>query len=754
MLRSKFYTSLAACILALCLSLIFVFQGEDDKQASPLRPKEFYPSGVQMDIAEAPALLLEECYPRWMQMDITEAPALMQTLILQAEGQLAEISQLKAEEMNYENTFGAFEKSFDAIDNCYLSIDHLSCISDSPELRKLKEEISIVHTAFYSSTINNEALWRNLQLAAAGDWTSALSPAKKRDIQKRLNSFKDNGAELEPAQKKRRHEILIELEKLEGKFEQNIKDATNACALIIKDPAELAGMNESWMEAVAKKAGDKGYGYDDAFFKNTQWLITMNDNRHWDILYDCEHEATRRACWKAYTQIATQEPYHNEAIVHRIAQLRHELAQLLGFENFASYTSSYCMMGSEAKMRQFIEGMIAQMKPAFDKESAELLAFISAKKGKKIRQIAPWDYYYYLQLLEKERYQFNRDELYDYFPQERVIPGMLSVFEQLFNIRFKEKEVYFPEKGEQTPPGKAEIWHPDVRVFELFDASSNKQIGSFYLDLFRRDKKKAGAWVCSIHIGNEGINGKPQRPPLAALCGDITDKNDPLSHGEIQMLFHEMGHLLHFMFSETELRSQGSPYVAFDFAEFPSMLSEQWIWEPQVLNMIAKHYKTGARIPDKMKDKLLRSKNFILAIASMEQLSLTLLDLELHSRYEELFQGKSLDEASDFILKDTSLPFSEKSPSPLHSFTHCISGAYASNYYSYKWGEVLAADAFSRFLKEGVLNRDTGTHLRESILSKGDSAPAMELFKNFMGREPNSDALLEQQGLLPATDKK
>jgi len=782
MSRAKFYTSLAACLLILCP----ILQAEPSKPASLPATAEASNAEASSNSASAEAsaeasanakasvdmdspLLMKEFYPLWMEMDITEAPALMQALIEQLERQIAEICQLKAEEMNYENTFGALEKPDDQLSCCYMSIIQLSSISDSEELRKLREEISMLITTYQASLINNVALWKNLNIAASGDWVSTLSPAKKRFIQSSLNYYKDDIEKLAPEQKKRKQEILEELGKLELTFEQNLKDSTKACVLLIKKPEELAGMDKSWMNEAAQKALDKGYGYDYGFFKNTQWLITMNDERHVNILYYCEHEATRRACWQANAQIAKQEPYDNEPIIHRIAQLRQELAELLGFKNFASYKTKHLMIAGEPNMRRFLEGMIAQLKPSFDKESAELLAFISEKKGKQITKIDPWDQYYYLNLLKEERYPFDEDKLYDYFPQEGVTQGMFCIFEQLFNIRFEEKESYhqwasedsdcydedeevwssedsdYSDEDEEISPDMVEVWDSDVKIFDVFDASSNKHLGSFYLDLFYRDKKRASAWTIPTRIGISGINGRAHRPHLATLACNFESL---LSHDQVQTLFHEMGHILHFMLSKTELPSQGSPAVVRDFVEFPSQLAALWAWSPQVLGIIAKHHETSASIPDEMMKQLVRSQHFMSSIASMEQLSMALLDLELHSQYGKLFKGKSLDEASRDILKDMRIPFSSGAPSSLHSFTHCLSAAYASNYYSYKWGEVLAADAFSRFLKDGILNRNTGTQLRETILSKGDSAPAMELFKNFMGREPNSDALIEQQAIL------
>jgi len=748
MSRSKFYTSLAACLLILSP----ILQAEPSKPASlPATAEASTAEECNSASAKASAnakakasvdmdspLLLKEQYPRWTQMDAQEAPALMQALIEQIDEQLSEIAQLKAEEMNDENTFSTMENIYIAAQRLYRGILHLSESRDSPKLRKVKGEITEMLIDSSAKFIKNEALLMNLKRAASQDWVSALSPAKKRQIQIQLDAFKDHGAELEASQKIRCQEILQKIHKKQFQFEQNLKDSSNP-SFIIRDPTKLAGMSEAWMKNA-----------DISSHKNPKWII----RNYYEILIHCDHEATRRKCWLAERQFGKI----NESLVYQIAELRHELAQLLGFDNFADFTTKRRMIATEPNMRRFIMARVAQIKPTFDKETKDLLAFISEKKAEKVTQIAPWDLHYYLKLLKEERFPFDEEKLRDYFPHEQVVQGMFSIFERVFDIRIDEKASYCPKYGEKIPANKVEVWNSEIKVFELFDASSNKYLGSFYLDIFARYKKRSGAWAISLRSGNATLNDNSTSSHLAALScnfpSPVDGKQSLLSHDQVKILFHEMGHILHIMFSQTDSPMYSSMSVAMDFVEFPSQLAEQWIWTNQGLDIIARQHKTGAKIPDDIKKQILKNKYFMSSIIQMEELSIALLDLELHSRYDKLFKGKDLDEATDIILKDMRLPFTQPYPISIRKFAHSMSAAYASSFYSYQWGELLAVDAFSRFLKDGILNPNTGKHLRASILSKGNSAPAMELFKNFMGREPNRDALLEQQGLLPVKEKK
>ena len=297
-----------------------------------------------------------------------------------------------------------------------------------------------------------------------------------------------------------------------------------------------------------------------------------------------------------------------------------------------------------------------------------------------------------------------------------------------------------------------EVWHPEVRLFEVRDNKSGAHLGSFYLDLFPRATKRGGAWVQPIHYGTPAHDGKPHTPHLALLAGNLSaaGKETPalFSHRDVETIFHEFGHMMHVMLGNTELRSHCGTSVAWDFVELPSQMNENWTWEPEGMATYAVHYKTGEPIPENYVRKMQDVRFFFPAHDNMGQLCIAKLDLEMHMNYAEKFRGRDLDAASAELLDSWRTPMTVQPPSIMRNLTHCISGGYAGAYYSYKWAEVLAADVYTRFLKEGIMNPAVGAAYREEILSKGDSKPAAELYRNFMGRDPNPDALLQKQGLL------
>ncbi len=697
-------------------------------------------------------------YPSWSQMkreiNQGEAIPLLKTAVAEAQKKLQAISSLKADQMSYANTFGVMENMQDDMDNIYISIIQLGMMVDDASIRKAQEEAALISTSFGSDMIANKALWAALELASQQPWVKDLSPDRKRFMDSVLNQFLDNGAELSPEKQARVKEINKELALLTTQFSKNVLDSTKAWQLVITDPEQLVGMSENWMTTAANAALAKGYGTEE----EPQWLVTLSFSSYGELLRQCQVEATRKAVWEGAITIGRAEPFTNEPLVHRIAKLRAELAHTLGFASYVDYITARRMVKNAATAEGFIKELYVNSMPAYEKERLEMLAFIGKKQGycSPAVEMHPWDSYFYPAAFSKEKNQLDPNELRPYFPLDKIEAGMMELFSDLLDIDIKPIEtIYYDENApaQRAPEGVAEVWHPDVRAYEVYDRKSQKKLGGFYIDLHPRSNKRAGAWVMPVRNGESGRNGRPYTPHLACLVGNFTppigDEVALLSHREVVTLFHEFGHLLHGQLSDTTLRSQAGTSVAWDFVEMPSQLFEFWAWEPEFLTKHARHYKTGEPMPAELIEKLRQSKNSQPASAMMGQLNLALTDFGIHLNYDKSFAGRSLDEGTDLLTAAGSIPMSTTRPSHLHRFTHIISGGYKGTYYSYKWAEALSADAYTRFMKDGIMNKKTGAALREHILSKGDSADPTVLFEAFMGRKADSKALLRSSGLLP-----
>ncbi len=740
---NTFFASLAAILATNCLYSPIFAQNPPQTSTPAERKAELYSLSF---------------YPSWSQMkreiNQGEAIPLFKKSMAEAQKKLNAISSLKAEQMSYANTFGVIEGIQEDMDNIYISIIQLGMMADEPAIRAAQEEVALLSSAFGSDMIADKKLWSVLKLASQQDWVKEISPDRKRFMQSVLDQFLDNGAELSAEKLARVKEINKELALLTTQFSKNVLDSTKAWQLVITDPKQLEGMSENWMTTAANAALAKGYGTKE----NPQWLVTLSFSSYGELLRYCQVEVTRKAVWEGSNTIGRAEPFTNEPLVHRVAKLRAELAHTLGFKSYVDYITARRMVKNAATAEGFIKDLYTNSMPAYEKEREELLAFVGKKQGSSSPATAmnPWDSYYYGTEFAKEKNQFNANELRPYFPLDKIEAGMIEIFSDLFDIDIKPIEtVYYDEKApaQRAPEGVAEVWHPDARAYEVFDRKSQKKLGGFYIDLHPRPNKRAGAWVMPVRNGESGRNGKAYRPHLACLVGNFTspigDEVALLSHREVITLFHEFGHLLHGQLSDTTLRSQAGTSVAWDFVEMPSQLFEFWAWEPDFLTKHALHYKTGEPMPAELIEKLRQSRNSQPASAMMGQLNLALTDFGLHLNYDKSFAGRSLDEGTDALTAVGSIPMTVPRSSHLHRFTHIISGGYKGTYYSYKWAEALSADAYTRFMKEGIMNKKTGAALREHILSKGDSEDATVLFEAFMGRKADNKALLRSSGLLP-----
>lgn len=690
----------------------------------------------------------DQPYPAWSRLTAEQALRDARVGLALAYERLNTISNIAPQDATFENTFLALAYASRELDQVQGYMHHLSSVMDSPEMRNAQQELIPELNEFSAAITANAKLWAVIKHAAAQDWVKELSPAKQRFVQQTVDSFRDSGADLTPQQMARKAEIQEELSQLTLNFAKNVLDSTNAWELIITDKAELAGMREDWLSAAAEDALKHGYGT----AESPAWRITLDYTSYGSVMSDCSVEATRKKCWEGQNSIGNGEKYDNEKIIARVMELRHEYAQLLGFNTFADLKTNRRMVGGGTNAMAFIDGMMEKVKPSFDKECAQVLEYVSQLRGEKVTALNPWDRRYYLTQMSKEQYNFDPETLRPYQECNRVLQGMFNTFGSLYGVAYEEVPTACLSAGECCPEGTIEVWHPEVRCFKVTDTATGHHLGTFYLDLYPRASKRAGAWVMPMRYGTPATDSKPHEPHLATITANLTaptaDKPALFSHYDVETIYHEFGHMMHCMCGDTEIEAHCGTSVTWDFVELPSQIQENWTWEPEGIAQFAFHYETGEPIPAEMVQKLNASRYFLPATDIMAQLCVGKLDLEMHINYAEKFAGKSLDDATNDLLRNWRIASTVEAPSLMRHLTHCINGGYAAGYYSYKWAEVLAADAFTRFKKEGIMNPTTGAAFRKAILSVGDDKPAAEAYRDFMGRDPNPDALLEAHGLI------
>ncbi len=612
----------------------------------------------------------------------------------------------------------ALDTMTERLDFAMSVIRHLESVATTPELRAAFNSVQPRVSAFYSSLPLNEELWKAIQRYAAGEEGHSLVGTMQRYLTKTVDAFKRHGALLDPEGKARLKEIDIELAEITTKFSENVLDSTNGWELVIADESKLAGLPPSAIAAARASAESKG---------REGWRFTLQAPSYMAVMTYLDDASVRKQAWHAYNTRAASGEHDNRPLLARILGLRNEKARLLGFRDFADLVLDDRMAHTGDRAQHFIAELKEKTEKRFREENLELAKFAGGA-------LEPWDVGYWAEKQRAALYDFDEEELRPYFPLERVVAGMFQIFGRVLGIRVTE------ESG-------VPAWDKEVRCYAIHDASSNEFLGSFYADWYPRENKRGGAWMDSL------ITGDPQKhePHLGLICGNLTPPVDGkpalLTHREVETIFHEFGHLLHHLLSRVEVRSLSGTSVAWDFVELPSQIMENWCWECESLDQFAAHYETGAKLPQDLFDKMKRAKTFRAANAQMRQLGFGFVDLALHREWD----GKTDVVAySREILKNFAPAPLPDDYAMITGFTHLFSSpvGYGAGYYSYKWAEVLDADAFTRFRIEGVFNEKVGREYREKILARGDSEDPAALYRDFMGRDPDPDALLERAGLL------
>lgn len=627
----------------------------------------------------------------------------------------------------YENTMDPLDRATEELEYAMSLVGHLEAVATTDALREAYNQIQPEVSAFYAGIPLDGDLWQGLKDYAATEEAKQLPPARARFLKQTVDDFRRHGAELSAEGKARLSELSVTLSKRTTKFSQNLLDATNEFELVIDDRARLAGLPPSALEAAQESARAKGVegGY----------RFTLQAPSYIAVLTYADDASLREQLYRAYNTRATGEPRDNRALISEILQLRREKAALLGYENFADLNLEDRMAKTGEQAQAFVRRLHEATQEYFERENRNLVAFRKQLEGEDAPELNPWDVAYYAEKLRKDRYDFDEEALRPYFSLDAVMDGMFELVSRIYGISVRRRE-------------GVPVYHDDVRYYEVLDAEGTV-MGAFFADLYPRETKRGGAWMADFITGQS--DGTHQAH-LGVMCANasppVGGKPALLTHRDVETLFHEFGHLLHHLLGKAQVRSLAGTRVAWDFVELPSMIMENFCWERQGLDLFARHYETGESIPEEMLERLQRTRTFRAANAQMRQLGFAAVDLSLHIDYDAERDGdvmaygrKVLGEYSAVALPDNY--------AMLAGFSHLFASpvGYAAGYYSYKWAEVLEADAFTRFKSAGVFSREVGEEFRERILSRGNEADPMELYTSFMGREPSVDALLRRSGL-------
>ncbi len=642
--------------------------------------------------------------------------------------------------VTWDNFVTPLEEATERLGRAWGVVSHLNNVVDTPELRATYNDNQPKITEFWTALSQNEALFAKYKAIQAGADYAALSPARKKIVENAVRDFRLGGAELPPAKKQRFAEIQEQQAMISTRFSENVLDATNDYKLLVEDEADLAGVPDDVKQA-ARAAADKD--------GKAGWQFTLHFPSYYPLLQFADKRSLRETIYRANATKASEmgvvfselEKWDNTDNIATLLKLRDEEARLLDYRNFAEVSLVPKMAQSPQHVIEFLEDLARRARPFAEKDLDEVRAFARDELG--IGQVEAWDLAYVSEKLREKRYAFSAQEVKEYFPEPKVIDGLFRVVQHLFTVEIK--------------PDQAPVWHPDVRFYRI--ERDGQLIGQFYLDLYARSGKSGGAWMDDARGRRLNTGGIVQTPIAYLTCNftppaTIDGKLQPslFTHDEVTTLFHEFGHGLHHMLTQVdELSVSGISGVEWDAVELPSQFMENFCWEWDVLQQMTAHVKTGEALPRALYDKMLAAKNFQSGMQTLRQVEFSLVDMHLHYDFDPA-SARSVQE----LINDVRQKFAVMMPPAFnrfqHSFGHIFSGGYAAGYYSYKWAEVLSADAYAAFEEAvaaggGTLSEETGKRFQQEILAVGGSRSALDSFKAFRGREPSIDALLRHSGM-------
>ena len=673
-------------------------------------------------------LLEESLLPPFETIKAEHALAAVQTIL---ERNRTKIASMLADEScrNWAALVAPLDELNDQLEQAWTPVSHLNAVMDSAELRAAYNACLPLLSEYNTELGQSQPLFRAFEALAQGDEAAGYGAAQNKIISNTLRDFRLSGVALADADKKRYAQISKELSNLASRFAEQVLDATQGWTKLITDQKLLSGIPQASLAGMAQAAQAKG---------EAGYLVTLEFPSYFAVITYCDNALLRQQIHEAYVTRASERgpnagQWDNSPLITQILALRHEKARLLGFKNYTELSLANKMAESPQQVLDFLQQLAQRSQFSARQEMSELQEFASQHYS--VEKLQPWDVGYYSEKLRQHRYAISQDELRPWFPLNQVLQGLFEISRRLFGIEITAV------KGPQ-------LWHHDVLFYEV--SRDNQVIAQFYLDLFARERKRGGAWMAECRVRRRRSDGSLQLPVAFLTCNfnaPVADAPALLTHNEVTTLFHEFGHGLHHMLTQIEYSGvSGINGVPWDAVELPSQFLENWCWQPESLTQISSHYQTGKPLPQTMLDKLLAAKHFQAGMQMVRQLEFALFDFRIHLHdpaEAPLDVQKILDEVRAQVSVVPVLPDNRFQ----HGFSHIFSGGYAAGYYSYKWAEVLSADAFARFEEQGIFDTQAAADFLSKILEQGGSQEPLEMFQAFRGRDPDIEALLRHSGL-------
>ncbi|MEO4047972.1 oligopeptidase A [Pseudomonas sp. CAU 1711] len=671
-------------------------------------------------------LLQDFDLPPYSQIKPEHVEPAIDSILADSRAAIAELLQTQQSNPNWDGLVLALDELGARLGRAWSPVSHLNSVCNNAELRTAYEACLPKLSEYWTEIGQNRALFQAYEALAASPAAAGFDVAQKTILEHALRDFRLSGIDLPAEQQKRYGEIQMKLSELGSRFSNQLLDATQAWTKHVTDESLLSGLTDSAKAQMAQAAQAKGLD---------GWLVSLEFPSYYAVMTYADDRALREEVYTAYcTRASDQGPnagqHDNGPVMEQILGLRQELARLLGFAHFGELSLASKMAESTEQVLHFLRDLAVRSKPFARRDLEELRAF-AAEQG--LADLQSWDVGYYSEKLRQQRYSLSQEEVRAWFPVDKVLSGLFAIVEKLYGIQIEELSGF-------------DSWHPDVRLFEIRE--NGERVGRFFFDLYARANKRGGAWMDGARDKRRTAGGELISPVANLVCNFTPAVNGQpalLTHDEVTTLFHEFGHGLHHLLTRVEhAGASGINGVAWDAVELPSQFMENWCWEPEGLALISGHFETGEALPQALLDKMLAAKNFQSGLMMVRQLEFSLFDFELHASHGD---GRSVLDVLESVRDEVAVVRPPAFNRFANGFAHIFAGGYAAGYYSYKWAEVLSADAFSRFEEEGVLNPATGRAFREAILARGGSQEPMLLFVDFRGRTPTIDALLRHSGL-------
>ena len=627
------------------------------------------------------------------------------------------------EEPSFENTILELETSHEDLQRIVGVYWHLFGAHSEGDFKQLAQKISPIVSSHTNDYMLNAELFKKIKKVYDNRLDMDYNEHDLKLIEDTYQSFIRNGASLNDSDKENLRNLDQELSVLSPKFSNNVLDAQNSFEMWISDKEDLEGLPEDAINAASESAKKKDRG--------NEWLFTLQMSSYLPFMTYSKKRNLREKLFKAYGGLCNGGEYDNTSVIKKIVKLKHKRAQLLGYKSHADFVLERRMAENIENVYGLLDNLYEYSYKAAKSEIKELEEYAMSKDG--LNSFFQWDLMYYKELLKKDKYAFDSEELRPYFKAENVINGVFDIASRLYDLKFKKLE-------------NVQTWHSEVDCFEVND-SDDSHIGILYIDLFPMSTKRSGAWMNAL-LENGLYKGKVRRPHVlfcASLTPSTKEKPSLLNYREVETVFHEFGHCLHGLLSDGKYQSTSGTNVFWDFVELPSQIMENWVGESDALKLFAKHYETGEVIPDELIEKIKKSSNYGSGYLSLRQLSLGYLDMAWYTNLDDV---EDVEEFENKATEKTKLFPSVPGMTVSNSFGHIFSGGYSAGYYSYKWAEVLDADAFEKFKEDGIFNKETAASFRSNILSMGGLKHPMDLYKKFRGREPEVEALLRRDDLI------